>query len=194
MSWKESLEEIRSVEFDVGLNVASSTNGYFRAVSLHPTVQEAYGQIFDSAELREDAMGLICDLANEEVDLEFENPNDTPLAVLLWLTNFTAPDSAQVAATYVDRAPHCWYAKKLAQRILDPPPSVTANYTFSQEPDEAIVTRSYLKTIRLTMPLMSVEPLEVHGSTSPTQYSGVSTIWEGPSAEGVVPLSGGGQS
>ena len=181
MDWHDALEEIKSVAFDVSLNVVSSTNGYFRAVSQHPAVQEVYSQMSNTGELREETIGLIYDLANEEVDPQFENPNDTPLAVLLWLTNFAAPGNAQIAATYVDQAPHCWYAKKLAQRILNPPPSVTVNYTFSQEPHKAVVTgsRSKSKSTRLTIPLMVERPLEVRGNNSKARPSVVVTMWEG---------------
>ena len=121
MKWHEAIEEIHSVPFSVNLSMVSGTNAYFRAVSKHPVVKEAYRQITESGELREDAIGRIYALACQEVDPQFENPNDTPLAVLLWLTTFAAPDIAQVAATYVDHAPQCWYAKDLAERILNPP-------------------------------------------------------------------------
>lgn len=178
MSWQEVIEEIQSVEFDVSLNMASGTNNYFRGVSEHPVVNTALDQMSKSGDLREEAMGLIYDMANEEVDPEFENPNDTPLAVLLWLTNFSAPGNAQVAATYVDQAPYCWYAKKLAQRILHPPPSTTANHMDSQEPHEAVSMGSYSKTIRLTMPLIVERPLEVRGGNFQVESPVVVTMWQ----------------
>ena len=128
MNWQEALEEIQSVEFDVNLNVVSSTNGFFRAVAKEPAVLEAYRQMRESGELREEVLGRIFDLASREIDLCYQHPNDTPLSVLLWLTYFAAGDFAPMAAAAVARAPNCWYARKLARRILNPPPSSTENH------------------------------------------------------------------
>ena len=131
MNWQEALNEIQSVEFDVNLNVVSSTDAFFEAVAREPAVLEAYDQMRNSGDLREEALGRLCDLVWTDADPRYENPNDTPLAVLLWLTNFAASDFAAIAAGWVDQAPRCWHAKKLAQRILNPPPSRTANHEVS---------------------------------------------------------------
>lgn len=134
MNWENVLDEIQSPSFDAVLNVVSSTNGFFQAVEEHQTVREALHQMLDSGEVREDVIGRIYDLTNREIDRNFENPHDTALAVLLWLMHYAANDNVQVAATYVDQAPQCWYAKKLAQRVLNPPPSPTRNLEISPEP------------------------------------------------------------
>lgn len=177
MIWHEALEEICSVGFDVSLNVVSGTNSYFRAVAQHPIVREAYDHLVGSGELGEDAIGHIYTLANADVDPQFENPNDTPLAVLLWLANFATPDNAQLAATYVAQAPHCWYAKKLAQRILNPPPSATANVTMPQEPHEVGITESNSKSARLPIPFILHPPRAFYGSNSQTGSVVVDTKW-----------------
>ena len=132
MNWQEALEEIYSVEFEVNLNVVSGTNAFFRAVSQEPVVLEACREMYQLGEVREDVLGRIYDLVGQEIDPSFENPNDTRLAVLLWLTNFAAPHHAERAATWVDIAPGCWYSKKLAQRILNPPPSSTGDSKFGK--------------------------------------------------------------
>lgn len=134
MNWQEVLEEIYSVEFEVNLNVVSGTNAFFRAVSQEPVVLEACREMYQSGEVREEVLGRIYDLVGQEIDPNFENPNDTRLAVLLWLTNFTTPHHAKRAATLVDIAPGCWYSKKFAQRILNPPPSTTGDSKFGKPP------------------------------------------------------------
>ena len=140
MNWQEALEEIYSVEFEVNLNVVSGTNAFFRAVSHEPVVLEACREMYQSGEVREEVLGRIYDLAGQEIDPSFENPNDTRLAVLLWLTNFAAPHHAERAATWVDIAPGCWYSKKLAQRILNPPPSATGDSKFGKPAAGPMVT------------------------------------------------------
>ena len=177
MNWQETLEEICSVDFDVSLNVVSSTNGYFRAVSQHPAVKEAYRLMLESGELYEDTLCHIYTLANMEVEPQFENPNDTALAVLLWLTNFAFPDNAQLAATYANQAPHCWHAKKLAQRILNPPPSATRNYRIPRESSGMVMIVNTSASIRLPTPLILDSPQAFHGKNSQTGASVVDAMW-----------------
>ena len=151
MNWQEALEEIQSVEFDVDLNVVSSANAFFRAVAREPAVLEAYRQMRELGELREDLLGRIYDLAAQEIDLRYENPNDTPLAVFLWLTYFGAPDFAPMAAGMVGRAPQCWYAWKLVRRILSPPPAATGNYLVEETVLGPRIAGSSSGNVKVTM-------------------------------------------
>ncbi len=122
MSWQQALSEIESTEFDVKLNVVSSMGAFFRAAAKESVVIDLYQSMRESGDAGEEVLGRIYDLSQLAVDPRYENPKDTPLAILLWLTYFTEPAYGQIAANYVDRAPQCWYAKKLARRILTPPP------------------------------------------------------------------------
>lgn len=127
MNWIQAIKEIESPEFDVTLNVVSSMRAFFAAAAKEPAALTLYDTMRTSGEAREDVLGRIHDLSQLEVDRRYENPNDTALAILLWVTNFAAPEFVQMAADLVDRAPQCWYAKKLARRILMPPPVATGN-------------------------------------------------------------------
>ena len=165
MTWQEALDEIHSVEFDVNLNVVSGTNGFFRTVSKEPVVLEACREMWLSGEVREDVLGRIRDLVRQDTDERFENPNDTPLAVLLWLTNFTAPDYAEMAASWVAPAPRCWYAKKLAQRILNPPPSTTGVSRFGEQPAGPITNYGTLSDVKFRLGPSLEEPPRLHEGT-----------------------------
>jgi len=134
MNWQEALSEIESYEFNARLNVVSSMPAFFRAATNEPAVLELYSCMPESGDVREEALGRIHDLSRLEVDRRYENPNDTPLAILLWLTWFAAPDYADIAADLVDRAPQCWYAKKLARRILVPPRVASGNSWAGEPP------------------------------------------------------------
>ena len=123
MNWQEAISQIESSQLDASLNVVSGTNAFFKAADKEPAVREARRRLLQSGELHEDVLNRIYDLADSDVDPQYANPNDTALAVLLWLSYFTFPGYAYIAAGYVRRAPQCWYAKKLADRILNPPPS-----------------------------------------------------------------------
>ena len=179
MNWQEVLEEIHSVEFDVNLNVVSGTNRFFKAVSQESSVLEAYRQMRQSGEVCEDVLGLIYTLVKQETNPHFENPNDTPLAVLLWLTTFAAPDYAEMAATWVDGAPRCWYAKKLAQRILNPPPSTTGDYRFWEKPYEPRTTAIWSKDTKFTLAQSPEETLNFYGVNLRLESSTPATTWKG---------------
>ena len=90
-------------------------------------VQEAFRLMGESGEVQEEVLGRMYDLAMAETDPDYQNPNDTPLAVLLWLTYFTHPDFARVGAHYVERAPRCLYANKLAHHIMNPMPTMSSD-------------------------------------------------------------------
>lgn len=137
MTLVPALQEIKSQQFAARLNVVSSMSLFFAAANKEPAVLSLYKDMGESGEAREEILGLIHDLSQLEIDRRYENPNNTALTILLWLTRFTAPDYSYMAADLVDRAPQCWYAKKLARRILLPPPVASGNSQISESPDLA---------------------------------------------------------
>lgn len=134
MSVQPALKEITSHEFAARLNVVSGMRSFFTAAGHQPAVVTLYQKMRDSGEALEEVLGHIHDLSQLEVDRRYENPNDAALAILLWLTLFcsTNPGYYHTAAELVDRAPQCWYAKKLARRVLIPP-SVASDNTHAGE-------------------------------------------------------------
>ena len=135
MNWQEAIEEITSPAFSADLSVVSGTNAFFRAMKQQPAVREAQRLLLESGETREEALGYIYSLAAMQTDPDFLNPNDKPLAALLWMTTL-ADYHAESAAKWIDQAPGCWYAKKLAQLVLSPAPSTTPECTFwSKNPE-----------------------------------------------------------
>lgn len=172
MNWDEALEEIQSVEFDFTLNVVSGTNAFFRAVANEPAVLEAYHQMRESGELREDALGRLFDLASREIDPLYENPNDTALAVLLWLTYFAAGDFVPMAAATVARVPNCWYANKFARRILNPPPSSTENHRTGEILDAPTPKSFSSANMKSTIGFAGTRPSKFYRA----KPSGVSTV------------------
>ncbi len=134
MTWQEALEEIQTHEFDVNLNVVSSYGAFFKAASRQPAVQEMARQLAECSNRREETLGLIYDISNLAIDPRYENPKDTSLAILLWLTSFADPEYSRLAAFYVDQAPQCWYAKKLARSILTPAAVKSSNASFRDSP------------------------------------------------------------
>ncbi|MDE2844441.1 MAG: hypothetical protein OXN21_13830 [Chloroflexota bacterium] len=120
MNLQEALAEIESPEFDTNVNVVSGSRAFFRAVAKEPSVIEASRLILESGDVREVMLGRIIELSAANIDMSYENPHDTPLAVLLWLTYYSAPELCKVAALYAANAANCWYATKLANNIIAP--------------------------------------------------------------------------
>lgn len=121
MNWQEALSHIESPVFDAELNMVSGMSAFLRAARKQPAVQTTLQLMRESGECREAVLGRICDLAMQETDPRYENPYDTSLAILLWLTCYTEPDFARLGARFVARAPRCWYANRLAHQITEPP-------------------------------------------------------------------------
>ena len=161
MNWQDALAHIESIEFDAKVNMVSSAKAFFREVAQDPVVLELYRQVKDSGELQESTLDRIHDLAGREIDLRYGNPNDTPLAVLLWLTLHTAPDAGSVAAHYIARAPQCWYARKLAQRIMGPPAAAGTN-SWAREETAAAPLRMLPVSEKV-----KITPAAVAGAPSP---------------------------
>jgi hypothetical protein len=121
-----------SLEFSVRLNVVSGFDAFFRAAREEPSVSTLYIAMLTSDTARNAVLEHIGTLSKLKIDFRWENPNDTALAILLWLVTLAAPEYSQLAANLVDRAPQCWYAKKLAQAIINPPPVASANAEVSE--------------------------------------------------------------
>lgn len=121
MNWEEAISYIESPLFDAELNMVSGTSAFLRTARKQPAVQQALLAMRESGEHREEVLDRVYHMAMEETDPRYENPNDTPLAVLLWLTCYTEPDLARLGARFVEHAPRCWYASRLARHINSPP-------------------------------------------------------------------------
>ena len=136
VDWRGPLDEIAKPEFDYRLNVVSGASALFRAASQEPSVKTLYRAMITSGEARERAFNRLAEYANLDIDLRFANPNDTAMAIILWLAFFADAQHAQVAAAIVDRAPKGWYSKKLARWILDPRPQFdTGDSEYRARPD-----------------------------------------------------------
>lgn len=123
--------------------MVSGFRSFLQAARKEGSVVTLYRAMVTSRAVREEIFERIRDLSRLEVDRRYENPNDTALAILLWLSVLTAPDYAQIAADLVDRTPQCWYAKKLARRIVAPSPVASAN-DWSGEPPHGLASTSEL--------------------------------------------------
>jgi hypothetical protein len=148
---RQAVAEVVSSEFDVKLNVVSGLRPFIRAAFSQSSVQKLYRAMIASAEVREYVLGKIQFLSRLEIDLRYQNPNDTALSVLLLLTMLAAPENSRLVADIVYRAPQCWYAKKVAHRILNPPTIADNNVGDILASAEAINRSSGERNISLNL-------------------------------------------
>ena len=130
MSVDSLLDQIEGPSLSARLNVVSSMRSFLRAANQEPSVRALAKELFNSAEAREAVVGRIHYLSNIEVNLQYENPNDAALTILLWLTTFSSlsPGYYETAADTVRRAPQCYYAKMLAHLLLTRPKVATGDH------------------------------------------------------------------
>lgn len=140
--------------------MVSGVRSFFRAAVSEPAVVTLYRAMVTVPKAQKAVLEQIQNLSRLEVDRRYQNPNDTALAVLLLLTIFTDSDYGLIAAELVDRAPQCWYAKKIARRILNPAPIASNN--LEDLPRELASTRTF-STERMTPMNLSLQ-LEWHWS------------------------------
>lgn len=157
MILSHALSEIESHDFAAKLNVASSMRAFFAIAGNEPVVREMIEELSNSTESFEEILGHLNELSRLRIDRRYENPNDTALAILLWAIQFSNPNPGYVytAAEFVDRAPQCWYARKLARLLLIPAQVASATLP-TQGPSESAARMSGDTSISFTPTLGTV--------------------------------------
>jgi hypothetical protein len=179
MTLEQLLQEIESHEFSARLNVASSMQALFANARKEPSVIALYQHMRKSGEACEEVLSVIQDLSHLAVDPRYENPHDTSLAVLLWLTSSAAPDYTYLSADLIDHAPQCWYSKKLARAILLPPPVATGDVWVGERPRRPEAASDYSGSIMMYMSPMARGAKGIyHESTSMSSSTVVRDITE----------------
>ena len=118
MNWKEALNEIESLEFDVQLSVVSSFSLFMKAARKEPAVASLYQAMQSATNVSDKVLRRVGELSSLEIDTRYENPMDTALAVSLWILSLVQPAQAKDAALKVTSAPNCHYAWKVARSVL----------------------------------------------------------------------------
>ena len=118
-SFEELLSYVCSIELDADLNVVSGYIHYFQAVSKDTNICNLLEMAQTFENIKTKIVDNIVELSQLEFDTKYANPNDTAMAVLLWILWHTDLPTAYDAAIYVKKSPQCWYARKLADNIVN---------------------------------------------------------------------------
>ncbi len=115
---KKLMIQVESHEFAAMLNIASSFKVFLGAASKELVTKELVKQLQDSPENIWLVFKRAVDLSRNEINLEYENPWDTALAVYLWALSMVNLEIAQTAAGFVIQAENGWWATKFANLLL----------------------------------------------------------------------------
>ena len=126
-----ALNEIESQQFDIHLSVVSDFHSFLKLASQEQAVRLLLIAMISSEEFAERAVKRLLELSALDIDLRYQNPHDTALTVLLWLTFYGNSGYVYMAADAVQRVPQTWNARKLARQILVPAPISSGNYSDS---------------------------------------------------------------
>lgn len=113
----ELFQAIESANLSAQVNVVSGYNQFVRALAAQPEVQRLFGAVQspkDAAEL----LLRVQNILRDPYDPAYETPHDVALAAYFWVLKMTAPKLAQEAANQVLECPGCWWAHKLAEKLL----------------------------------------------------------------------------
>ena len=177
--WRQALAEVQSREFDIRLSVVSGLASFIRAADQLQSVRVLNRALMDSREAREEVFGRLNDLSNLAVDRRYLHPYDSALTILLWLTISSSLDYGLMSAEVVDRAPQCWYAKKLSRKVLMPTPAPKTNGETGISNRDISVSNNSTTEFRTTMN-PSILPRHFLNLASVTATAGgANTVFEG---------------
>ena len=107
------VQDIESIDFAARLNVVSSSRSFFDSIVEEPEVISLQQSMKESDEVCNIVLRRIELLSKLEINQLYENPNDIPLAVFLWLLLSVKSKYSSMAVSLVSKTPKCWYARKL---------------------------------------------------------------------------------
>jgi hypothetical protein len=110
---------IESHEFSAAVNLASDFKTFLRILNSEQPVQDLSAQMTDP-EVRAAVFQRALALVKDQSPAGIEHPWDSALAVYLSLLQGADPKLAGIAANAVAQTASCWWARKMAERILSP--------------------------------------------------------------------------
>lgn len=113
----EPFEAIESPALSAQVNVASGYNQFVRVLASLPEVRSLLEEVKAQNSARE-LLARLLTLLRVPYDPTYENPHDVALAAYLWVLKTADPELAREAANQVLGCPGCWWAGKLAEKMI----------------------------------------------------------------------------
>lgn len=113
----EILQKIESVEFSALLGIASSFRLFCKILYDREEMKTLLKLSRKSPENRWLVFKRVTELARQEIDSQYENPNDTAISAYLIALSLVDLELAKTAARSVLLAQNCWWAEKYANYL-----------------------------------------------------------------------------
>lgn len=117
MSPAEAMQHIEGLRFSALTNLASDLKTFLHILGDQEEVQ-TLALAMREGDVARQVMERVLELSGTEVDAEYEHPADAALAAYLWLFSQQPGTSCQVAAKTVLACRQCWWARKIAERLI----------------------------------------------------------------------------
>ena len=117
MNIDELINIIESHKFAAEINIASNFNMLLDILQKHEIVNQL-DRIISLQENCNRVIYRIEELSEKEIDIRYENPWDTALAVYLWVLNSKFRHIAKDLASLTLTIQQCWWANKISRYIL----------------------------------------------------------------------------
>ena len=118
MTPAEAMEIIEGRDFSAEVNIASTLKTFLRVMTGHVAVKRLQDGLahLDGVDVLLDRLFGLLEQKSEEGK---ESPNDSAIAAYLWPINGKDSERAESAASAILDCDHCWWAKKVAQTIVN---------------------------------------------------------------------------
>jgi hypothetical protein len=113
----EIIQKIESVEFSALLGIASSFRLFCKILYDREEMKTLLKLSRKSPENRWLVFKRITELARQDIDLQYENPNDTAISAYLIALSLVDLELAKTAASSVLVAQNCWWSAKFANYL-----------------------------------------------------------------------------
>lgn len=117
MSIKEVFRKIEGHDFSAQLNLAPNIRNFFRYAEKQECVQQLKQLLKDTENITATLI-RITKLVGEKVDVRYENPYDTAIAIYTWALFIENRTAGKIAAEYATEIKQGWWTPKYAQQIL----------------------------------------------------------------------------
>ncbi|MCH8877873.1 MAG: hypothetical protein IIA89_13810 [Chloroflexi bacterium] len=125
MNLKKLFLEIESNEFAARLNLASGERLLMWSLATDPAVNRLEMELSEEIDHSLIVLGRIQQLVRLEFDFRFENPYDAAMSAYCWVLAQTNQQIGRVAAHLVASAKQTWWARKVAETVMDEFPAST---------------------------------------------------------------------
>jgi hypothetical protein len=113
---QQLLTRIESPTISAMVNVVSGFKQFVRAIAALPETKQLVKQVRSEDDVRR-LIQRIIELSAATHDENYEHPNDTALAIYLWVLNVTQPAAARAVTPVVRECHGCWWAPRLADLL-----------------------------------------------------------------------------